>query len=247
MQELTSKGKSFLWFPDEPVITHKWETIGLIAVPEEGNNEIINYFRIFISGNTKDKVQNFVDYQKQKTQEFLNNPETADVGIQIVVRKLPESFSAEPAIETTMYSPEEVETRFKEAQFKEPDFLSRLGDINIGIDRIDMHTQPPYEIIYTIDPETKQLAQGGKHSFQFSADDPFVSCKVSLGAVEMSIYELTQQQTWNKRDGGQITVGHPRVTPRIAKQFTGNWQAEVIATGILNSVFTLEYSKLVLR
>ena len=39
MRTINSEGKSYLLFPDQPVILHRWQTVGLMLAPEAGNPE----------------------------------------------------------------------------------------------------------------------------------------------------------------------------------------------------------------
>jgi len=236
MIRIVSEGKSFLSFPDEIRITHRWQTIGLIVAPEENNTDVLNYFRIFISANMKDKVSKFVDY--------LTSKEEDEKAIQVIVRKLNE-IPAEDQVnpnEQEKYTEAEIQAKFGEA-VADPDFLVQTGDVSIGIDRIHLNTPMPCEVIYTIDPAFASLTASGKYSIQFSADNPYVSCEVQQGGVVMKLFELVYWQVWNERDTRKVFAGAPQTTPRIQKNSTGIWQAEF--TGITpNSEFNFTYSRL---
>jgi len=239
MKRIDSQGKSLLSFPDELRITHRWQTIGLIVAPEENNPTVLNYFRVFISANTKEKVRNFVDYLIQKKAQS----EEARA-IQIVVRKLNEiapddqlNFEGQES-----YKEEEIQEKFGQAE-SDPDFLTQIGEINIGIDRVHMNTLGPCEILYTIDPTWVNLPKDDKYSTQFSADNPSVSCEVMEGGVRMEMYELSSWQTWILREMREVYAGFPQTTQRIPKIYTGIWQ--VVFTGLRpNSEFNFSYSRL---
>lgn len=239
MRDVVLQGKSYLWFPDELVIKHRWQTVGLIVAPEEENPDVLNYFRLFVSANSKDKVDKFVAYLEEKGK--------TDAAIQIVVRKLsepPADFGVD-SVDYPQYSKDDVKSWFEKAQSSEPDFLAQVGDINIGIDRVHLNTQMPCEIIYTIDPHTALIAANGKYTVQFSADAPYVSCDVKLGSVNMKLLELAYWQVWDPRDSRMVSVGVPQQTPRLQKNSTGIWQAEFIGQGPANE-FTFTYSRLLL-
>lgn len=247
MEMITSRGNSYLWFPDKPDIVHRWQTIGLIVAPEEGHPEVLNYFRIFISGNTKQKVEKFVSYQRKKIREYLKNLEANQLkegqigGIQVTVRKLEAQNIPSKPIQTDVYSHEQFKEILKNSQKNGPDFLTSIGEINIGIDRVDMHTQPPYEIKYVIDP---LLPKGGNQTVQFSADEPGVSCQTSRGSVDVTTYELNKQQTWVQKDNRPVAGVNPGF-PKFRKEFTGNWQVQFIGIDVQN-VFTYSFTKVVL-
>lgn len=250
MKKITSTGNSYLWFPKQPSIIHRWQTMGLIVVPEEGNPEVLNYFRIFISANTKQKVEDFVNYQKKKVKEYLKKQELNQLedgqvaGIQVFVKKIDYSPATPPPppIQTNAYSQDEFMNLLENAEL---DFLASSGEINIGIDRVDMHTQPPYEICYVIDPETKLLSQNGKYSIQFSADQPSISCHTERGRVDVKTYELTKQQTWKEKDSRMVSGPNPGF-PNLRKEFTGNWQVDVFGIDQQNN-YVLRFTKAILR
>ncbi len=252
MKKVTSNGNSYLWFPKQPSIIHRWQTMGLIVVPEEGNPEILNYFRIFISANTKQKVEDFVNYQKKKVKEYLKKQELNQLedgqvaGIQVFVKKTDypsvTPVTPPPPIQTNAYSQDEFMNLLENTEI---DFLASTGEINIGIDRVDMHTQPPYEIRYVIDPETKTLSQNGKFSFQFSADEPSISCNTSRGRVDVKIYELTKQQTWRVKDSKIVSGPNPGFR-NLRKEFTGNWQIDVFGIDLQNT-YNLMFTKVITR
>lgn len=237
MRNVTSEGTSTLWFPDSLSIMHRWQTIGLIVAPEEGNETVLNYFRVFISANSKAKVEKFVAYLEEKNRE--------QTPIQVSVKKLPApipDFSVDTP-DLAQYKTEEVQGFFEQAQAAAPDFLARMGDINIGIDQVHLNTARPCEITYTIDPDTQILSSGGRYSIQFSADNPFVSCNVSRGQVRVDLSELAYWQVWNPRQTLDVATGAPQTTPRIHKASSGIWQAEF--TGLQPSnEFTFVYARL---
>jgi len=237
MKTIDSQGKSYLLFPEEPVILHRWQTVGLILVPETGNPESINIFRIFISGNSKAKVERFIEYQ-------LKQGKRGEKSIQVQVEQLDskEIEAPAPVEEPQIPSIEEIKRQFQKTEEQEPDFLYTVGHINIGIDRVYMSTKPPYRIKYTIDPVFKTLLEGEKYTFQFSADRPFISLQSHHGKVGLQLYE--NRPFGDKVDFGSIEVpaGSSQVFPAVVKQFAGMWQAYVTGKFLDNS-FTLDYSR----
>ncbi len=234
MRNIISQGKSFLSFPDDLKITHRWQTIGLLVAPEENNTTVLNYFRVFISANTKDKIIKFVEYLEGKSKDGK--------AIQIIVRKLNEiPFDASTeTIEYPQYTEATIQEKFEQANASNPDFLIQTGDVSIGIDRVHINTPAPYEIIYTIDPI---LPPSKTHTVEFSAENPYVKCEVQRGAVTMKLSELAYWQVWNPRDTRDIASGQPQTTPRIQKNFSGLWQAEFKGLDA-NNEFTFTYSRL---
>ena len=237
MKRIVSQGKSYLWFPDQPVIAHRWQTIGMIIAPQVDDTSVLNFFRVFISGNTKSKVENFIEYQEEQGR---NNKRS----IQVLVEKLDElpadyvTEIPEPKIPDI----EEVQRLFEQQQHQ-PDFLFNLGTINIGIDRVYMGTKLPYKITYVIDPTFVPLLQGEKwYSTQLGADNLYVTCDGQSGTVHLIVTEEIPWGGREDRDSMDVHAGESRTFPVITKKYTGSWQVNV--TGVaLDNAFNLEYTR----
>jgi hypothetical protein len=237
MKFIASQGKSYLLFPDNPVIQHKWQTVGLILVPETNNPESLNIFRVFISGNSKTKVEQFIKYQ-------IKQGRKQEKSIQVQVEKLDASQidTSDPIPVPVLPSIEEIKKLFLKAEEQTPDFLYSSGQITIGIDRAFMSTKPPYRIRYTIDPPFNILLQGEKYAFEFSADRPFISLESHRGKVHLHLLE--NRPFGDKIDFGGMdaSAGETKTFPPVMRQYAGMWQAFV--TGMnLDNAFTVDYSR----
>jgi len=241
MKFIASQGKSYLLFPDKPVIHHRWQTVGLILVPETNNTDCLNIFRVFISGNSKTKVEQFIQYQ-------IKQGRKNGKAIQVQVEKLDSSPMETPqSIPEPEIPPlEELIKQVRYAEKEQPDFLYSVGQINVGIDRVYMSTKPPYRIRYTVDPDFVPLLMGEKYMFEFSADRPFISLESHHGIVHLQLFE--NRPFGNKIDFGGIdaSAGETKTFPAVVKQFAGMWQASVTGMNLDNS-FTVDYSRDILR
>jgi hypothetical protein len=235
MRDIDSEGKSYLLFPDQLVIHHRWQTVGLILVPETNNPSCLNIFRVFISGNSREKVEKFVDYQ-------IRQGRKKGKAIQVQVEKLDPSQleTSQPVPEPEIPPLEELKKQIRYAEKEQPDFLYNFGKITVGIDRVYMNTKPPYRIKYTIDPPTKFLLMGENYSFEFSADRPFISIQAHQGNLHLHLFESRPFGDRLDHGGIDATAGETKVFPAVAKQFAGMWQAHV--TGVkLENTFTIDY------
>ena len=241
MKTVDSQGKSYLLFPSSPVIHHRWQSVGLILVPETGNPDSINIFRVFISANSKSKVENFIEYQ-------LAQAGQNEKSIQVQVERLdPSQVEATDLVpEPVIPSIEKIKEQFLQAEEQQPDFLYSFGQITVGIDRVFMSTKPPYRIKYTVDPIFKILLQGEKYVFEFSADRPFISIQSHNGRVHLHLFE--NRPFGDKLDFGELDAmaGETKTFHSVVRQFAGMWQANV--TGVnLDNAFTIDYSRDILR
>jgi hypothetical protein len=240
MKSIDSEGKSYLLFPDQPVITHRWQTVGLILVPETNNPDSLNIFRVFISGNSKAKVEKFVDYQIKQGRKNAK-------AIQVQVEKLDASQIDIPSVpEPFLPSVDEIKKLFSKAEKEQPDFLYSFGEITVGIDRVYMSTKPPYRIKYTVDPVFRFLFQGEKYSFEFSADRPFISLQSLQGDVHLDLFENCPYAVQQVTSALDVKAGETQILSNVVKQFAGMWHADVIGRKLENS-FTIDYAKDVLR
>jgi len=237
MRTINSEGKSYLLFPDQPVILHRWQTVGLMLAPEAGNPDSINIFRVYISGNSKSKVEKFLDYQFQR-----GRANEKSIQVQVEKLDLSQTDALPPITEPQIPLLDEILKQFESAEEQQPEFLYGVGQINVGIDRVYMSTKPPYRIKYTIDPVFETLLQNEKFTFEFSADRPFISLQSHQGNVRLQLFE--NRPFGGKTDFGSINVsaGNSTVFPPVQKQFIGMWQAFVTGVNLDNS-FTLDYSR----
>jgi hypothetical protein len=139
---------------------------------------------------------------------------------------------------------DEIMKGFQKVERTLPDFLYRVGEINVGIERVYMNTQPPYRISYTIDPLFAFLRLNEKYTFEFTADRPFISLESHQGNVRLQVFE--GRFFGEPIDAGFIDVagGTSQIFPAVERRITGMWQASV--TGMnLDNAFTLDYARVI--